>query len=247
MEVTIYSHFENQTWTGDVPDDMLDHPNPNESLFRLFNVVDEGDARRLEEWGYHLPSLSVGDRIEYGKLVWEVGSTGFKLVSTTQLEDLQHAYDRLSRARQNAIRYFDECPDGDPRKVGAVERLNELNDRVREVEEKQDRAVEWLERRQAGVTVTELLDPLPVGFEFRLDGGSTAHLEHITGGYLAGTHGVVTRAYVATYRKNETGTWDQVQGTCEPPHVVNLTADHLGFVVGVEPITAALKAAKANA
>jgi hypothetical protein len=81
----------------------------------------------------------------------------------------------------------------------------------------------WLQRKEQGREVAELLAPLPEGAEFTL-------------GWEAG------RAYRATYRKNAEGLWDQVRGTCEAPHVVNMDAAHLGFVVGVDTVLAALSA-----
>lgn len=77
-----------------------------------------------------------------------------------------------------------------------------------------DRA-EWMQRKAEGAAVKVLLDWRPVGFEFRLEN--------------------VSFAYVATYRKNGSGLWDQVSAP-STPLVVNIEASHLGFVVGVDAI-----------
>ena len=49
----------------------------NEHIFRMFNRVDEEDTVYLEEIGYDLPSLSVGDVIVYGGNAFIVKTTGF--------------------------------------------------------------------------------------------------------------------------------------------------------------------------
>ena len=53
------------TWEGEVwfTPDSAEPDKTNGALFRLFNVVTEEDAERLESWGYRLPSLSAGDLI----------------------------------------------------------------------------------------------------------------------------------------------------------------------------------------
>jgi hypothetical protein len=84
--------------------------------------------------------------------------------------------------------------------------------------------VAWLERKIDGEKVAGILELVPAGFEFDL-------------GHDAG------RAYRALYRKNADGSWDQVPGTCESPHVVNMDAAHLGFVVGYQPIANAVNEA----
>lgn len=52
------------TWKGDISlegcltqDDMLNR------IYRLLNRVDAFDVERMQEWGYELPSLSVGDYV----------------------------------------------------------------------------------------------------------------------------------------------------------------------------------------
>ena len=79
----------------------------------------------------------------------------------------------------------------------------------------------WLARKAEGEQVAELLAPLPVGAEFTL-------------GAEAGP------AYRATYVKEANGLWSQVKGTCQPPHVINLSAAHLGFCVGFRIVKEAL-------
>jgi hypothetical protein len=49
----------------------------NEILFRFFNRVDEGDGERLEQLGYRLPSLSVGDVVAWGGRRYLVEVVGF--------------------------------------------------------------------------------------------------------------------------------------------------------------------------
>lgn len=242
MKVTVHSHIDGRSWTSDVPQELIQDTawySVNDQLYRLFQRVDEASAERLASWGYMLPSLSAGDRLEYGNMIWLVESVGFELISTSKLEALQGRYDRLVAHRGRAVRYYDECPDGDPRKEDARRQLAELGTQVGEVEHELDQEVEWLDRKQQGIRVDRMLYPLPAGTEFRLGPGPTVSVERLVGGFLVGTAGV-TRAYVATYRKNDAGLWDQVQGTCEPPHVVNMSADHLGFVVGEKPIREAL-------
>lgn len=66
------------TWEGEVPEmDM-------EGIFRYFNRVEAGDGIRLEQIGYKLPSLSVGDIITVSterRATYRVEPVGF-----TQLE-----------------------------------------------------------------------------------------------------------------------------------------------------------------
>lgn len=76
-------------------------------------------------------------------------------------------------------------------------------------------------RQQEGEAVRALLDPLPVGFAFRLER--------------------VSLSYRATYRKNAEGLWDQESAPCAPL-VRNMDAAHLGFCVGREAIAGAVGA-----
>lgn len=75
-EHRIAAHYEGRNvepiWTGEV--DVRDL----EDIFRLFNRVDADDALRLEELGYHLPSLSVGDVVSYGGTYKIVADQGFE-------------------------------------------------------------------------------------------------------------------------------------------------------------------------
>lgn len=83
----------------------------------------------------------------------------------------------------------------------------------------------WHAQKDAGEAVAALLAPLPVGAEFKLHR--------------------VNRAYDATYRKNEDGSWDQVSAP-EMPLVRNMDAAHLGFCVGLTAIVDALDAGSAR-
>ena len=52
---------------------------------------------------------------------------------------LQAEYDRLIAYRSRVIRYYDDCPDGDPRKWSAECKLRELNSRICDVENRIDK------------------------------------------------------------------------------------------------------------
>jgi hypothetical protein len=55
-------------------------------------------------------------------------------ISTLQGEHaLQAEYDRVSAHRARTLRYYDECPDGDPRKAAAAEQLREMNARISDI------------------------------------------------------------------------------------------------------------------
>lgn len=81
MRVTIWSHFSDTSWTGDVPDELLDDRVVNEALFYLFNRIDEASEQRLEAWGYRLPSLSVDDTVTWGGKTYRVADVGFEEVT----------------------------------------------------------------------------------------------------------------------------------------------------------------------
>lgn len=74
------------TWEGIVPmpENVVTDEEICEAVFRLFNRVDQADADRLEEWGYRLPSLSVGDIVGIDRGPYfdlhRVESAGFKRV-----------------------------------------------------------------------------------------------------------------------------------------------------------------------
>lgn len=85
MNVRIWSHFVDETWSGEIDEPLLDplvypEDNINETLFRLFNRVEAGDGLRLEALDYRLPSLSVGDRIEWDGRAYAVAALGFVAV-----------------------------------------------------------------------------------------------------------------------------------------------------------------------
>jgi hypothetical protein len=68
--ITITTVLRYGVWQG-----QLDLPGNDqealEQVWRLFNRVETEDVERLEEWGYRLPSLSVGDRVTLdGKDYW---------------------------------------------------------------------------------------------------------------------------------------------------------------------------------
>jgi hypothetical protein len=70
-------------WTGNVPGvvttDTAEHV--NDLLFRFFNRVDVEDEERLEQLGYRLPSLSVGDLLHWGAKTWRVAGSGFEPIT----------------------------------------------------------------------------------------------------------------------------------------------------------------------
>jgi|SRR5262245_7606648 len=84
MQVTIWSHFKNESWTGEI-----EHSSKSE-IFRLFNVVDDEDALRLKSWNYNLPSLSMGDTVTVHGKTWLVAMGGW--IELTDFEnEILHA------------------------------------------------------------------------------------------------------------------------------------------------------------
>ncbi len=77
----------------------------------------------------------------------------------------------------------------------------------------------WHARKREGDRTAELLGALPTGSEFRLTD--------------------CRAAYVAVYRKNEAGLFDQVAGAARP-YVVNMDAAHIGFCVGYAAVASAV-------
>lgn len=81
--------YPDSVWEGDVPVNIEttpggDPPDPelvNEYLFRYFNRVDQADVDRLEDVGYALPSLSVGDLLAWDGHTWRVALVGFEKVT----------------------------------------------------------------------------------------------------------------------------------------------------------------------
>lgn len=61
-----------ETWEGDLDQDMN-----LEEIFRFFNRVEYGDGERLDEIGYDLPSLSVGDYVTKNGKRYRVEPVGF--------------------------------------------------------------------------------------------------------------------------------------------------------------------------
>jgi hypothetical protein len=91
MRVTVVSMMaaahgrESITWTGDVAVSRHAEPDQiNERLFRMFNRVDESDARYLQARGYDLPSLSVGDYLHWESQTWRVEGSGFSLYTGSE-------------------------------------------------------------------------------------------------------------------------------------------------------------------
>ena len=84
------------TWQGNLNVDQSDIPVALERIFRLLNRVDEADLATLNEMGYFLPSLSVGDFVtlhigEWGDKgpvdkpqTFQVKSMGFEKVTGNQ-------------------------------------------------------------------------------------------------------------------------------------------------------------------
>jgi hypothetical protein len=73
-------------WEGDVDIDshitVLDGPVTDEwrldYLLRFFNRVDFEDTQRLEQIGYDLPSMSMGDEVEMDGVNWICSMAGWK-------------------------------------------------------------------------------------------------------------------------------------------------------------------------
>lgn len=61
-----------ETWEGYIPE-----VENLEEIFRFFNRVEPGDDERLDEIGYHLPSLSVGDIVDWNGLRRRVEPVGW--------------------------------------------------------------------------------------------------------------------------------------------------------------------------
>lgn len=53
-----------------------------EQLFRMFNRVDPGDHEEMAARGYHLPSLSVGDRVKLDGREYRCEPMGWKAVTS---------------------------------------------------------------------------------------------------------------------------------------------------------------------
>lgn len=103
MQVTIYSAMADNpewrinalyeerpaepTWTGEVEARDL------EDIFRIFNRVDDEDCERLDEIGYHLPSLSVGDVVSYDGTYKIVAFAGFKDIAEDEYRFIRQSRD----------------------------------------------------------------------------------------------------------------------------------------------------------
>jgi hypothetical protein len=92
--LVIESLLAEDAWRGevDLPDE---DPEALERVWRLFNRVEPEDSERLEKWGYRLPSLSIGDRVQIdGKDYW-VNDLGW----VERKEDLAEFIKRLEYLR----------------------------------------------------------------------------------------------------------------------------------------------------
>jgi regulator of sigma D len=61
-----------------------------------------------------------------------------------QVDRLTDRYNRLTSQLGRAIKYYDECPDGDPRKTEAVASMHSISDRKHTVEEELSKLVDKL-------------------------------------------------------------------------------------------------------
>lgn len=81
MIAAVHGNPEGITWRGDVPDEKVLRQSveaTNDRLFRFFNRVDDEDGERLEQMGYRLPSLTMGDYIAWGGRTYRVLMVGFE-------------------------------------------------------------------------------------------------------------------------------------------------------------------------
>jgi hypothetical protein len=79
LNVSIWSHWRDETWTGKIPAaDTTDEMGILEHVFRFFNRVDEGDNSRLASIGYELPSLSVLDQATIDNRTWLCADSGWE-------------------------------------------------------------------------------------------------------------------------------------------------------------------------
>jgi hypothetical protein len=59
-----------------------------------------------------------------------------------RLDELQATYTRLTDHRGRLVRYYDDAPDGDPRKADALARLDQVGTTIRNVERKIEELLE---------------------------------------------------------------------------------------------------------
>jgi hypothetical protein len=62
-----------------------------------------------------------------------------------ELDRVQDRYNRHRAQQDRAIRYYDDCPDGDPRKAKAVTNMNRISDLIRADEAKMSTLVDELD------------------------------------------------------------------------------------------------------
>lgn len=86
--ISLWSHFSEQVWTGEVGLPEAPVERQLEFIFRKFNCVDEEDAAFMERVGYDMPSLSIGDLVEFDGKTWAVANFGFlEIVQDTTIAD----------------------------------------------------------------------------------------------------------------------------------------------------------------
>lgn len=100
MFLTIYSHFADldiamgqkdglATWESPVWSGKVQIPDGEASLieriFRFFNRVDDADSERLDDIGYNLPSLSVGDTVMFDGRIFYCAPIGWQEVGKPRI------------------------------------------------------------------------------------------------------------------------------------------------------------------
>jgi hypothetical protein len=58
------------------------------------------------------------------------------------IDELQATYDRLNQHRRRVLKYYDESPDGDPRKYDAEIQLDRLGRRIYQIEQEIDKRLD---------------------------------------------------------------------------------------------------------
>jgi hypothetical protein len=84
MKLSIWTHWEGRSWSGEIPDAPTARTETMlEYAFRWFNRVDEGDHERMAAVGYDLPSLSAGDVVTLDGERWLCAPTGWERLSVS--------------------------------------------------------------------------------------------------------------------------------------------------------------------
>jgi hypothetical protein len=105
MQLSIWSHWQGRSWSGEIPAPELDAAElPLEWVFRYFNRVDDGDHDRLLGIGYDLPSLSEGDVVTLAgttpdgrALRFRCDSFGWTLLEDDEQPETSEQHERASR------------------------------------------------------------------------------------------------------------------------------------------------------